>query len=163
MKRKSGSRRAGRRPQLILIHLSYSFKGYRKIHESRRIKKTLFSEHTTSVPLLKKYQHMLTTKISQKSGILERTPIKPILKNFRAENKRLIPFNGPYHPLDINNDDISHLSTIPASFAIKSNVYFLTHQYLIINNSQSQRALSVSVRTVLRIYFASRRNCGLTI
>ena len=60
-----------------------------------------------------------------------------------------------------NNDDISHFSTIPASFAIKSNVYFLTHQYLIINNNQSQRALSVSVRTVLWIYFASRRNCGL--
>ena len=47
----------------------------------------------------------------------------------------------------MNNDDISHFSTIPASFAIKSNVYFITHQYLIINNSQSQRALSVSVRT----------------
>ena len=61
----------------------------------------------------------------------------------------------------MNNDDISHFSTIPASFAIKSNAYFLTHQYLIINNSQSQRALSVSVRTVLWIYFASRRNCGL--
>ena len=61
----------------------------------------------------------------------------------------------------MNNDDISHFSTIPASFAIKSNVYFLTHQYLIINNSQSQRALSVSVRTVLWMYFASRRNCGL--
>ena len=61
----------------------------------------------------------------------------------------------------MNNDDISHFSTIPASFAIKSNVYFITHQYLIINNSQSQRALSVSVRTVLWIYFASRRNCGL--
>ena len=56
----------------------------------------------------------------------------------------------------MKNDDISHFSTIPASFAIKS-----THQYLIINNSQSQRALSVSVRTVLWIYFASRRNCGL--
>ena len=54
-----------------------------------------------------------------------------------------------------------HFSTIPASFAIKSIVYFITHQYLIINNSQSQRALSVSVRTVLWIYFASRRNCGL--
>ena len=52
-------------------------------------------------------------------------------------------------------------STIPASFAIKSNVYFLTDQYLIINNTQSQRALSVSVRTVLWICFASRRNCGL--
>ena len=50
---------------------------------------------------------------------------------------------------------------MPASFAIKSNVYFIAHQYLIINNSQSQRALSVSVRTVLWIYFASRRNCGL--
>ena len=61
----------------------------------------------------------------------------------------------------MNNDDISHFSTIPASFAIKSNVYFIAHQYLIINNSQSQRALSVSVRTVLWIYFASRRNCGL--
>ena len=61
----------------------------------------------------------------------------------------------------MNNDDISHFSTIPASFAIKSNVYFITNQYLIINNSQSQRALSVSVRTVLWIYFASRRNCGL--
>ena len=61
----------------------------------------------------------------------------------------------------MNNDDISHFSTIPASFAIKSNVYFITHPYLIINNSQSQRALSVSVRTVLWIYFASRRNCGL--
>ena len=61
----------------------------------------------------------------------------------------------------MNNDDISHFSTIPASFAIKSNVYFITHQYLIINNSQSQRALSVSVRTVLWIYFASRQNCGL--
>ena len=61
----------------------------------------------------------------------------------------------------MNNDDISHFSTIPASFAIKPNVYFITHQYLIINNSQSQRALSVSVRTVLWIYFASRRNCGL--
>ena len=59
----------------------------------------------------------------------------------------------------MNNDDISHFSTIPASFAIKSNVYFITHQYLIINNSQSQRTLSVSVRTVLWIY--SRRNCGL--
>ena len=70
-------------------------------------------------------------------------------------------FNGAYHPLDINNDAISHFSTFPASFVIKSNVYFLTHQYLIINNSQSQRALSVSVRTVLWIYFASRRNCGL--
>ena len=60
----------------------------------------------------------------------------------------------------MNNDDrpISHFSTIPASFA---NVYFLTQQYLIINNSQSQHALSVSVRTVLGIYFASRRNCGL--
>ena len=56
---------------------------------------------------------------------------------------------------------MSHFSTIPASFAIKPNVYFITHQYLIINNSQSQRALSVSVRTVLWIYFASRRNCGL--
>ena len=53
------------------------------------------------------------------------------------------------------------LLTFPASFAIKSNVYFLTHQYLIINNSQSLRALSVSVRTVLWIYFASRRNYGL--
>ena len=94
---------------------------------------------------------MLTTKISQKSGILERTSIKPILKIFRAEN-----IHGPYHPLNMNNDDISHFSTIPVSFC---NVYFLTHQYLIINNSQSQRALSVSVRTVL--YFASRRNCGL--
>ena len=61
----------------------------------------------------------------------------------------------------MKNDDISHFSTIPASFAIKPNVYFITHQYLIINNSQSQRALSVSVRTVLWIYFASRRNCGL--
>ena len=61
----------------------------------------------------------------------------------------------------MNNDDISHFSTIPASFAIKSNVYSITHQCLIINNSQSQRALSVSVRTVLWIYFASRRNCGL--
>ena len=61
----------------------------------------------------------------------------------------------------MNNDDISHFSTIPASFAIKTNVYFLTHQYLIINNSQSQRALSVSMRTVLWIYFSSRRNCGL--
>ena len=61
----------------------------------------------------------------------------------------------------MNNDDISHFSTIPASFAIKSNVYFIAHQYLIINNSQSHRALSVSVRTVLWIYFASRRNCGL--
>ena len=61
----------------------------------------------------------------------------------------------------MNNDDISHFSTIPASFAMKSNVYFITHQYLIINNSQSQRALSVSVCTVLWIYFASRRNCGL--
>ena len=61
----------------------------------------------------------------------------------------------------MNSDDISHFSTIPASFAIKSNVYFITHQYLIINNSQSQRALSVSVGTVLWIYFASRRNCGL--
>ena len=61
----------------------------------------------------------------------------------------------------MNNDDISHFSTIHASFAIKSNVYFIAHQYLIINNSQSQRALSVSVRTVLWIYFASRRNCGL--
>ena len=61
----------------------------------------------------------------------------------------------------MNNDDISHFLTIPASFAIISNVYFLTHQYLIINTSQSQRALSVSVRTVLWIYFASRRNCGL--
>ena len=98
---------------------------------------------------------MLTTKISQKSGILERTPIKPILKIFRAENKR------PYHPLNMNKDDISHFSTIPASFAIKSNVYFITHQYSIINNSQSQGALSVYVRTVLWIYFASRRNCGL--
>ena len=49
----------------------------------------------------------------------------------------------------MNNDDISHVSTIPASFAIKSNVYSITHQCLIINNSQSQRALSVSVRTVL--------------
>ena len=58
----------------------------------------------------------------------------------------------------MNNDDISHFSTIPASFAIKSNVNFIAHQYLIINNSQSQRALSVSVRTVW-IYFASRRNC----
>ena len=61
----------------------------------------------------------------------------------------------------MNNDNISPFSTIPASFAIKSNVYFLTHQYLIFNNSQSQCALSVSVRTVLWIYFASRRNCGL--
>ena len=61
----------------------------------------------------------------------------------------------------MKNDDVSHFSTIPASFAIKSNVYFLTHQYLIINNNQSQRALSVSVRTFLWIYFASRRNCGL--
>ena len=61
----------------------------------------------------------------------------------------------------MNIDDISHFSTNPASFAIKSNVYFITHQYLIINNSQSQRALSVSVRSVLWIYFASRRNCGL--
>ena len=48
----------------------------------------------------------------------------------------------------MNNDDISHFSTIPTSFAIKSNVCFIAHQYLIINNSQSQRALSVSVRTV---------------
>ena len=73
----------------------------------------------------------------------------------------MLPFNGPYHPLNINNDDISHFPTFPASFAIKANVYFLTHQYLISINSQSQRALSVSVRTVLCIYFASRRNCGL--
>ena len=103
---------------------------------------------------------MLTTKISQKSGILERTPIKPILKIFRAENKRFHS-TAHNHPLNMNNDDISYFSTIAASFAIKPNIYFLTHQYLIINNSQSQRALSVSVRTVLWIYFASRRKCGL--
>ena len=99
-------------------------------------------------------------KISAKRYRRAKLPIKPILKIFRAEKKTL-PFNGPYHPLNMNNDDISHFSTIPASFAITSNVYFLTHQYLIINNSQSQRALSVSVHTVLWIYFASRRNCGL--
>ena len=79
----------GRRPQLIFnTFIIYSFEGYIKIHKYRRIKKTLFSTHTTLVPLVKKYQHMLTTKISQKSGILERTPRKPILKIFRAENKR---------------------------------------------------------------------------
>ena len=50
---------------------------------------------------------------------------------------------------------ISHFSTFPTSFAIKPKVYFLTHQYLIINNSQSLHALSVSVRTVLWIYFPS--------
>ena len=103
---------------------------------------------------------MLTTKISQKSGILERTPTKPIFKIFRAENKRFHS-TAHNHPLNMNNDDISHFSTIPVSFAIKSNVFFIAHQYLIINNSQSQRALSVSVRTVLWIYFANRRNCGL--
>ena len=53
----------------------------------------------------------------------------------------------------MNNDDISHFSTIPASFAIKSNVYIITHQYLIINNSQSQRALSVSVHTDETVVF----------
>ena len=44
----------------------------------------------------------------------------------------MLPFNGAYHSLYINNDAISHFSTFPASFAIKSNVYFLTHQYLTI-------------------------------
>ena len=55
------------------------------------LKKTLFSTHLTLVPLVKKYQHMLTPKISHKNGILERTPIKPILEIFRAENKRFHP------------------------------------------------------------------------
>ena len=77
---------------LFSIHLSYSFGGYRKIYEYRRIKETLFSTHLTEVPLVKKYQDMSTTKISQKNGILECTPMKPILKIFRAENQRRISF-----------------------------------------------------------------------
>ena len=48
----------------------------------------LFSTHLTLVPLVKKYQDRFTTQISQKNGIFEGTPIKPILKDFRAENER---------------------------------------------------------------------------
>ena len=60
----------GRKPQLILfysIHLSYSFEGYEKIHESREIKKTLFSTHTTLVPLVKKIStHVNHENLSEK-------------------------------------------------------------------------------------------------
>ena len=107
------------------------------MHEYRRIKKTLFSTHLTLCPLVKKYQHMLTTKICQQNRILERNPKKPILKIFRAGNKHFHSTAHIIHPLNINNDAISHFSTFPASFAIRLNVYLLTHQYLIINNSQS--------------------------
>ena len=75
--------------------------------------------------------------------------------------KWTLPFYGAYPSLNIYHDTISHFSAFLTLFAIKSNVYFLTHQYLIINYSQSKRALSVYVRTVLWIYFSSRRNCGL--
>ena len=51
-------------------------------------KRHCFHTHYFSSTCEKKYQHMLTTKVSQKSGILEHTPIKPISKIFRAENKR---------------------------------------------------------------------------
>ena len=52
---------------LFPIHLSYSFEGYRKIHEYRRIKKTLFSTHTTLVPLVKKVStHVNHENISEK-------------------------------------------------------------------------------------------------
>ena len=37
-------------------------------------------------------------------------------------------------------------------FAIKSNIYFLTDLYVIINYSQSNPTLSVSVRTVMVIF-----------
>ena len=36
----------------------------------------------------------------------------------------------------MNNDDISHFSTIPASCAIKSNVYFLTLHIVYTNENK---------------------------
>ena len=43
----------GRIPQLISNTFSYSFEGYRKIHEYMRIKRKLFSTHLTLVSLMK--------------------------------------------------------------------------------------------------------------
>ena len=52
--------------------------------------------------------------------------------------------------LNINYDAaIFHFASFPISFAMKSYVYFLTDQYLIIDYSKSKRTLSVFVRTVL--------------
>ena len=73
-----------------------------------------------------------------------------------------VPFNVAYHYVHANNGAIPHFRAYHTLLAIKSNVHFLSNQYLIINYSQSKHALSASVRTVLWIYFAaSRRNCGL--
>ena len=81
----------GRRPQIIFNTISYtcSFWGSRKIQEYRRINRMLFSTDLTLVPLVKKYQDRLATQISQKNGIFEGrpTPIKPILKDFCAQNE----------------------------------------------------------------------------
>ena len=93
------------------------------------IKKTRFSTHLTLVQLVKKYQDRLTTQIFQKNGIFEGTPIKPILNDLRAQNECFYP---AVYIIPYNNDAISHFAAFPTLFAIKSKVYFLTHQYLII-------------------------------
>ena len=52
------------------IHLSYSFEGYIKIKEYRRIKETLFSTHLTSFPLVKKIStHVNHENLSEKWNI----------------------------------------------------------------------------------------------
>ena len=38
-------------------------------------------------PTCKKYQDRLTTQTSQKNGIFEGTPLKPILKEIRAKSE----------------------------------------------------------------------------
>ena len=45
-----------------------------------------------------------------------------------------------------------HFTAFPSLFAIKSNVYFLTHQYLVIHYRQSKRARPISIQTVLWIF-----------
>ena len=46
------------------------------------------------------------------------------------------------HSLHVHNGAISQFAAYPTLVTIKSNIYFLTHQYSIINYSQSKRALS---------------------
>ena len=60
----------GRRHSWFSIHLSYSFEGYRKIHEYRRIKRRCFSTHLNLVPLVKKKpRHVNHTDFSEKWNI----------------------------------------------------------------------------------------------
>ena len=83
----------------------------------------LFSTHLTLVPIVKKYHNRLITVFSE-NGTFECTPIKPILEH--KMNASIL--DTTHYSLYTNNDDISQ--HFPTSFAIKSNVYILTHHYL---------------------------------